>query len=399
MDVLALNAGSTSVKLALFNRQLQRTWSAAVSGLATGDARLHVTESAAAAAPRSLGDIDFAAAVGHLLQALVQARPQLRLAAVGHRVVHGGDIPGDAPEIDDALLARLAHWGGLAPLHQQLNLAAIQVARDHFPESRHFACFDTSFHRTMPQEARLLALPSNLRSQGLRRYGFHGLSYASVLRQLQAAGEPVSAERVLAAHLGGGSSLCAIQSGRSIECSMGVTPVSGLPMTTRCGDLDPGVLLFLQRSQAMEAAHLEHLLYTESGLKALAGGSGDMKHLLEESGRSADAAQAVAYFCYHVRKHIGALAAALEGLDRVVFTGGIGANAPLIRRQVCSRVQHLGIELDADANAANAPTISTNRSKVRVNVVVPDEEAEIARLSPVQLRRRPTAPGEPPSID
>jgi acetate kinase len=385
MNLLALNAGSTSIKLALFDMQLHRTWSATVSGLAGDDARLRITDRAAATASRSLGRIDFGAALEQLMQALAAAKPQLQLAAVGHRVVHGGDVCVDAAEIDDELLAHLAHWGRLAPLHQQLNRAAIESARQRFAEARHFACFDTSFHRTMPPEAYLLALPDSVRALGLRRYGFHGLSYASVLRQLQAADSRVNGERVVAAHLGGGSSLCAISSGRSVECSMGVTPLSGLPMTSRCGDLDPGALLFLQQHHSMDAARLEHLLYAESGLKALGGSSGDMKHLLEIRNRSREADQAVAYFCYHVRKQIGALAAALGGLDRIVFTGGIGTNAPAIRSEVCSRLEHLGVEIDADANAANAQTISTHASQVLVNVVAPDEEAEIAAHSLAQL--------------
>ncbi|MEJ7930194.1 acetate/propionate family kinase [Ramlibacter sp. AN1015] len=384
MNLLALNAGSTSVKLALFDMQMQRTWSATVSGLAGNNARLRISERSAAAS-RSLGPADFEGALEQLMKALSAARPQLRLAAVGHRVVHGGDIAADVAEVDDDLMDRLAHWGRLAPLHQQLNLSAIQAARERFGETRHFACFDTSFHRTMPPEARLLALPSSLRALGLRRYGFHGLSYASVLRQLDAAGAPVGAERVVAAHLGGGSSLCAISSGRSIECSMGVTPLSGIPMTTRCGDLDPGALLFLQQNQSLDAARLEHLLYAESGLKALAGTSGDMKHLLEIRDQSSEAAQAVAYFCYHVRRHIGGLAAALDGIDRIVFTGGIGANAPAIRTEVCSRLRHLGVEIDAVANAANAQTISALGSEVQVSVLTPDEEAEIALHSLAQL--------------
>lgn len=385
MNLLALNAGSTSIKLALFDMQLHRTWSASVSGLAGEDARLRITERAAATASRSLGRIDFAAALEQLLQSLAAARPQLRLAAIGHRVVHGGDLSADAAEVDDDLLARLAHWGKLAPLHQQLNLAAIRAARQRFGDARHFACFDTSFHRSMPTEACLLALPDRVRALGLRRFGFHGLSYASVLRQLQAAGSQTGSERIVAAHLGGGSSLCAISSGRSIECSMGTTPLSGLPMTTRCGDLDPGILLFLQQQHFMDAAQLEHMLYAESGLKALAGSSGDMKHLLEIRSRSRDAAQAVAHFCYHVRKQIGALAAALDGIDRIVFTGGIGANAPAIRGEVCARLQHVGVEIDPVANAANAPTISAPGSEVQVSVITPDEEAEIVRHARAQL--------------
>lgn len=391
MNLLALNAGSTSIKLALFDMQLQRTWSATVSGLAGAHAQLLISGRLAASASRSLGRIDFRTALEQLMQALAAGNPKLRLAALGHRVVHGGDVESGAAEVNSDLLARLAHWGRLAPLHQELNLAAIEIARRRFAEARHFACFDTSFHRTMPPEARLLALPTRLRALGLRRYGFHGLSYASVLRQLRAAGAPVGAERIVAAHLGGGSSLCAISCGSSIECSMGVTPLSGVPMTTRCGDLDPGALLFLQQDQSMDAAQLEHMLYAESGLKALAGNSGDMKHLLEIRGGSPEAAQAVAYFCYHVQKHIGGLAAALDGIDRIVFTGGIGANAPAIRTEVCSRLQHLGVEIDAVANATNAPTISAPGSKVQVNVVTPDEEAEIARHSLAELRTSPSA--------
>lgn len=379
MTLLALNAGSTSIKLALYERDLHQLWSASVSGLASPNARLLTREPGGDANTRELGPLHFRSATDLLLGALAERWPTLRIEAVGHRVVHGGDLPADGVTIDAPTLARITHWSTLAPLHQHLNIAAINAARQAFPGARQIACFDTGFHRALPEHASLIAVPARLRSLGVRRYGFHGLSYESVLQQLAAGGEPVLCERVIAAHLGGGSSLCAIAQGRSVETSMGVTPLSGVPMTTRCGDLDPGALLFLLQSGEMDVRQLQAALYEESGLKALTGTSGDMKLLLGIAAHSPEARKAVDYFCYQVRRHMGALAAAMEGVDRIVFTGGIGANAASIRQSVCGGLRFLGVELNAEANLANASSVHTPHSGIKVNVLQTDEESVLAR--------------------
>ena len=239
-------------------------------------------------------------------------------------------------------------------------------------------------------------MPERLRLLGLRRYGFHGLSFESVLQQLAADGAAIQSERVIAAHLGGGSSICAVRNGRSIETSMGVTPLSGLPMATRCGDIDAGALLHLLTSGELDAAGLQEVLYQQSGLKALSGTSGDMKVLLEEMDSSAPARRAVNYYCYQARRQIGSHTAALEGVDRFVFTGGVGANAALIRQSICTPLAYLGIELDPVANSANARTVSKADSQVTVNVLQTNEEAVIAAktlalatgTTPIQERNR-----------
>lgn len=385
MTLLALNAGSTSIKLALYERDLRQLWSASVSGLASPNARLLTREPNGDAETQELGPLQFRSATELLLGALAQRWPMLKIEAVGHRVVHGGELPADSVTIDAQTLAAITHWSSLAPLHQPLNIAAINAARQAFPGALHVAWFDTGFHRTLPARASLVAVPERFRALGLRRYGFHGLSYESVLQQLAADGEPVLSERVIAAHLGGGSSLCAIARGRSVETSMGVTPLSGVPMTTRCSDLDPGALLFLLQSGEMDVRQLQAALYEESGLKALTGSSGDMKLLLDISAHSSEARKAVDYFCYQVRRHMGALAAAMEGVDRIVFTGGIGANAAFVRQAVCDGLRFLGVDLDAEANLANASSVHTSHSAIKVNVLQTDEESILARKAAAHL--------------
>lgn len=389
MNLLAVNAGSTSIKLALYHTDLRRQWGASVAGIGTGAARLRVSQPGAAGAARDLGPLPFAAALDLLLRTTLQRWPQLELAAVGHRVVHGGEAEADAAALDETTLSRIARWTPFAPLHQPLNLAAINAARQAFPQATHVACFDTAFHRCLPRQASLTALPASLRAMGLRRFGFHGLSFDSVLHQLEQQGLPVRSERIVLAHLGGGSSLCAVAHGRSVETTMGVTPLSGVPMTTRCGDLDPGAVLFLLQSGQVDARRLQEIFYQESGLKAVGGMAGDMRQLLQAAGSSADAREAVDFYCYQVRKHIGALAAAMGGVDRIAFTGGIGANAPAIRWAVCQGLQHLGVQLATVDNDAGATVVSSPASRIPVHTLQTDEEAVIARLVATHIRAQP----------
>lgn len=379
MTVLALNSGSTSVKLALYDLGLRELWGATVSSVASSAARLLTREPGEEGTTKELGALRFEAALDTLLQSFAHRWPGLVPSVAGHRVVHGGDLAGDSAIIDARLLGHIDRWAALAPLHQHLNAEAIRAAQRAFPGSLHVACFDTGFHRMLPEQASLMALPADLRSRGLRRYGFHGLSFESVLQQLADDGEPVLTERVVAAHLGGGSSLCAVVHGRSVETSMGVTPLSGLPMTTRCGDLDPGALLYLLQTGEFDAARLQEILYEESGLKGLSGITGNMKQLLDLTPTSTDARRAVDYYCYQARKHIGAMAAAMGGIDRIVFTGGIGANAPQVRHAICAGLGHLGVELAQPANTVNARATGSPSSRVQVNVLRTDEEAVIAR--------------------
>ncbi|MGF1639390.1 MAG: acetate/propionate family kinase [Rhodospirillales bacterium] len=298
----------------------------------------------------------------------------VRLVAAGHRVVHGGVTFATATRIDDAVMDELETLVPLAPLHQPHNLAAIRALADLDPDLPQVACFDTAFHRTQPAVAQMFALPPAVTDGVVRRYGFHGLSYEYIARRLPEVAPRAS--RVVVAHLGSGASMCALSDGVSIESTMGFTAVDGLPMGTRTGALDPGVVLYLVQQRRYDGAAIERLLYKESGLLGVSGVSNDMRVLLASD--DPRAAAAVELFVYHIAKHLGALAAALQGLDALVFTAGIGENAPAIRDRVCRRAAWLGIEIDDRANVRGGPRISAEASPVSVWVIPTDEERMIA---------------------
>jgi len=296
--------------------------------------------------------------------------------AIGHRVVHGG-TRFVAPRLVDAqLLASLEELNPLAPLHQPHNLAAIRAIAAISPGLPQVACFDTAFHHDKPEVAIRFALPRALHDQGIRRYGFHGLSYEWIARRLREIDAPLAGGRVIAAHLGNGASLCAMRDGKSIDTTMGFTALDGLMMGTRCGALDPGVVLHLQTHLGMSAGEVEALLYRQSGLLGVSGISSDMRVL---SADGSDAArEAVDLFVWRAAREFGALAASLEGVDGIVFTAGIGENHAQIRALICRRLEWLGIAIDEQANAANAETISAFESRVKVLVIPTDEERMIA---------------------
>jgi acetate kinase len=299
------------------------------------------------------------------------------IAGIGHRVVHGGLEFMEPTLVDAAILERLERYVPLAPLHQPHNLAAIRLMLERLPGVPEVACFDTAFHRTVPEVAQLFALPPRFAAAGVRRYGFHGLSYEYVASVLPSLDERAAAGRTVVLHLGNGVSMAALQGGRSIGTTMGFTAIEGLPMGTRTGSLDPGVLLFMFDELGMSVREVERLLYQESGLLGMSGISSDMRVLLASE---APAAQlAVEVFCYRVRRELGSLAAALGGLDAVVFTAGIGENQAEIRRRIGRDAGWLGLELDDDANARHGPRISTPGSRVSAWVVPTDEELMIAR--------------------
>ena len=298
------------------------------------------------------------------------------VAAVGHRVVHGGMDYTAPVAINDAVLADLETLAPLAPLHQPYNLAGIEQARYAFPQALQVACFDTAFHRTHPFVNDTFALPHRFYAQGVRRYGFHGLSYDYVAGQLEPA---VRAGRVIIAHLGNGASMCALKAGQSVGSTMGFSALDGLPMGTRCGQIDPGVLLYLMQEHRMDAEAIATLLYKESGLKGMSGLTNDMRVLLASDDPHAH--EALDYFVFRIQREIGGMCAVLGGLDALVFTGGIGENAAPIRERVCAGFGWLGMALDSQANAGNALEISTAQSQVRVLVVPTDEEAKIARYT------------------
>lgn len=318
--------------------------------------------------------VGHAASLHYLIEWIEENATGVRVAATGHRVVHGGLRFSGPTLIDAGVMTELEKLAPLAPLHQPNNLAAIRALAEAHPELPQVACFDTAFHRTLPPVAQMFALPRSLTDTGVRRYGFHGLSYEYIARKLPEYAP--GASRAVVGHLGSGASMCAIKDGISIESTMGFTAVDGLPMGTRTGALDPGVVLYCIQSLGMDAKAIENLLYKESGLLGVSGISNDMRDLL--ASEDPRAAEAIELFVYHIAKQTAALAAALEGIDTLVFTAGIGEHAPEIRERVCRRAAWLGIEFDAEANRRGGPRISTENSPVGAWVIPTDEERMIA---------------------
>jgi acetate kinase len=323
----------------------------------------------------------YLAAVAAILDAVDPVVGADGVAGVGHRIVHGGTDYTAPAELTDAVLGDLARFEPFAPLHQPHNLAAVRAARDAFPGAVQIGCFDTAFHRGHPWVNDTFALPRHFYDEGVRRYGFHGLSYEYVSGRLDAIDPDDHHRRTIIAHLGNGASMCAVRGGRSVASSMGFSALDGLPMGTRCGQLDPGVVLYLLQQKDMDVAAITDLLYRESGLKGLSGLSNDMREL-EASGAEA-AEQAIAYFVHRIRREIGAMAAVMGGLDTLVFTGGIGEHSDRIRGEVCAGMDWLGLALDPDANATGATVISAGR--VTVRVIPTDEERVIARAVAARL--------------
>ena len=361
--VVTLNAGSSSLKFAVHEGPPRRRVLAGDVERIGSQARLRVGDEA-----REIGRVDHAGAVAIALE---EAR---RADAVGHRIVHGG--PGrDRPAvIDGAVMAELEAVVPLAPLHQPHNLAAVRAAREAFPDGLQVACFDTAFYRTQSRVAQTYALPRRFYDEeGIRRYGFHGLSYEAIARRLAADHPALHAGRVVVAHLGNGASVCAMRGGASVATSMGFTALDGLVMGTRCGQIDPGVLIHLMR-RGMDADAIETLLCRESGLEGLSDGLSDMRALLASD--APEAAEAVAVFLLRLRREIGAMAAVLGGLDGLVFTAGIGENSPEIRAGAVEGLGFLGLEIDPDANAARAEAIS--RGAAPILRIETDEEGVIA---------------------
>jgi acetate kinase len=379
--IVVLNAGSSSIKFCTFRRDgatLERELRGQVAGLGT-EPRLTAKRGKDVVMESNLPmrAATHADALGVLLDFLRAELHGETIVGVGHRVVHGG-LEFMAPtRVDDAILARLDRYVPLAPLHQPHNLSAIRLMLERLPGVPEIACFDTAFHRSIPEVAQLFALPPRFAASGVRRYGFHGLSYEYVASVLPALDARAAAGRTVVFHLGNGASMCAMRGGHSVATTMGFTAVEGLPMGTRSGSLDPGVLLFLMDELGCSVRDLERLLYHESGLLGMSGLSSDMRDLLASD---APAAQlAVEVFCYRARRELGSLAAALGGLDAVVFTAGIGENQAEVRRRICRDASWLGLELEEVANAVHGPRISAPQSRVAAWVVPTDEELMIAR--------------------
>jgi acetate kinase len=393
--IVVLNAGSSSIKFSVFMIEaegLALRLRGQVEGLGTrprfvardadgGTVSEHVWPEGAR--------LDHDGALAHLIEFLRSRADGVTLAAVGHRVVHGGLAYSAPVRVDDAVLAALDAFVPLAPLHQPANLAAIRAVRRQVPEVPQVACFDTAFHRTQPELAQMFALPIALHEAGVRRYGFHGLSYEYIASVLPSLDARAAAGRTVVLHLGNGASMCALAGGRSIASTMGFTALDGLPMGTRSGALDPGVVLYLMAARGMDARAVEHLLYHESGLLGVSGVSSDMRTLLASD--APRARLAIDLYVYRIARELGSLTAALGGLDALVFTAGIGENAPAIRAQVGAAARWLGVELDAAANAAGGPSLHSAASRIAAWCVPTNEELMIARHTQRVLTREKTA--------
>ncbi len=393
--VLVLNAGSSSLKFAAFAVLPEGGPEARCAGQVEGIGTPAPRFAAKGAAGEKLAEnrwegggapANHAAALGEIIGWLEGALGGARVVAVGHRVVHGGPDFAEPMLIDLGVMAELQDLVPLAPLHQPHNLAGIAAAAKRFKGVPQVACFDTAFHRTQPWEAEAFALPLRFHDEGIRRYGFHGLSYEFVSRQLAAEDPVLGRGRLVIAHLGNGASLCAVAGGRSRATTMGFTALDGVPMGTRCGQLDPGAVLHMLGPMGMTHAEVTHLLYSESGLKGLSGVSQDVREI-EAAGTEA-AERALAHFAFRVRREIGALAACIGGVDALVFTAGIGENARGLRARVCEGLQFLGIEVDAGRNAAGAAEISPPGARTRVLVRRTDEERMIAEHTLDLVARR-----------
>ncbi len=388
-SIAVLNAGSSSIKFAfyesgpaaeiLFRGQVEQI------GISP---RMYVTNAGGERvfekswAAEALNHQAAAQEVLRTMAGLIKGTPVL---AVGHRVAHGGTKYASPIRVDEEVLAYLATLNPLAPLHQPVNLSVIEAIAEAAPHLPQVACFDTAFHRTQPQIAQMFALPRKFTDEGVRRYGFHGLSYEYVASRLTEVAPELAKSRTVLAHLGNGASLCALQNGRSVACSMGFTAVDGLVMGTRCGAIDPGVLLHLMDAYGMDARTIENLIYRQSGLLGVSGISSDMRNLRASADPAA--AEAVALFVYRLVREIGSAAAAMGGIDGLVFTGGIGQNDKDTRADVAAGCRWLGLALDEARNDEGKGLISTNSSKVAAWVIPTDEERLVARHTAEVMRQ------------
>jgi acetate kinase len=385
--ILTVNGGSSSLKFALFeqdpDRSPQRILTGEIDRIGLSDAMLRVTGLRAADdLSRPIAAPDQASAAAAVIEWIEERAGANALAAVGHRVVHGGHRYGEPGRVTPAMVEELRRLMPLDPEHLPQAIRLIEGFARWRPDLPQVACFDTAFHQTLPRVARLLPIPRRYEAQGVRRYGFHGLSYAFLMRELvRVAGGEAARGRIILAHLGSGASLAAVRDGKSVDTSMGFSPAGGLMMGTRPGDLDAGVAAYLMQSAGLTADQFNTLIHRQSGLVGVSGTSSDMRDLMAREATDVRAAEAIELFCYQTKKWIGAYAAALGGLDTLVFAGGIGQNVPAIRSRTCAGLEFLGLEMDEESNGRNASVISTPASRVTVRVMHTDEEVMIAEAA------------------
>ena len=381
--VLAMNGGSSSIKFTLYRmgdspkRRLHgKVDRIGLRGttLTFDDLERNQHDS------RILGDFDHRSAANFLIDWLDKQIGLTSIEAVGHRVVNGGAHYNEPQRVTAELLDALRRISAYAPEHLPSEIALIDLFRERVPGVPQVVCFDTAFHRDMPRVAKILPIPRRFQAQGVERYGFHGLSYSFLMEELlRVAGAEAALGRVILAHLGNGASLAAVRGGKSIDTSMGFTPAAGVPMGTRCGDLDPGLVWYLAQTEHMTAEQFHYMVNHDSGLLGVSETSSDLRDLLAREADDVRAAEAVALFCYQIKKCIGAFAAALGGLGTLFFAGGIGENAPVIRARICADLDFLGIQLDPTRNQSNEPVISTAAGRVFVRVMSTDEQLMIAK--------------------
>ena len=379
--ILTINGGSSSIKFALFEstESLKRILAGGIERIGLPDAMWHAKGvSQDDNFSRSVTAPDHSIAVGILMDWIDERSDAL--AAVGHRVVHGGPKYSEPQRITAPMVEELHNLNPFDPEHLPEEILLTEAFHHRFPNLPQVACFDTAFHHDLPQVARLLPIPRRYEAKGVRRYGFHGLSYAFLMGELaRLGGDEAARGRVILAHLGNGASLAAVRNGKSVDTSMSFTPAAGVPMSTRSGDLDPGLLWYLARTEKMSAKQFNEMINFQSGLLGVSETSSDMHDLLASEAQDVRATEAVALFCYQVKKCIGGYAAALGGLDTLVFAGGIGENAATVRARVCDGLGFLGIDLDQERNAKHEPWISSGTGRVKVRVIRTDEELMIAK--------------------
>jgi acetate kinase len=380
--LLTINGGSSSIKFALFEvgKSLERLAGGALDRIGQPESTFHAKGLNPADTFSRPVEAHTPAAAVRVLADWIQKREGPPLTAIGHRVVHGGPRYNEPQKISSTMLQELRGLSAFDPQHLPEEILLIEEFQKRFPTLPQVACFDTTFHRDLPRVAKLLPIPRHYEAKGVRRYGFHGLSYTFLMEELsRLAGAEAARGRVILAHLGNGASLAAVRYGKSFDTSMGFTPAAGVPMSTRSGDLDPGLAGYLARTEGMDAIGFHEMVNFKSGLLGVSETSSDMRDLLKREDQDVRASEAIALFCYQVKKWIGAFAAALGGLEHLVFAGGIGENAPEVRARICTGLEFLGIHVDEKRNAAAEPVISTAESPVTIRVIATDEERMIAK--------------------
>ncbi|MBW8684981.1 acetate/propionate family kinase [Chitinophaga rhizophila] len=385
--ILTINCGSSSLKFALFDIDTLELVSKGNIQQIGGECHIQLEDGNGHQEEVAQSIPDLQAAIHFLIALLKESYTPYQIRAIGHRIVQGGKLHYLPELITPALMDEFESLIPLAPGHMPAEITAIRTFESAYPDIPQVACFDTAFHKDMPVTAKYFAIPRHLWEDGIIRYGFHGLSYEYIYQQLKQTAPQEAAGKVILAHLGNGASMAVLREEKSIDTTMGLTPTGGLVMSTRSGDLDPGVILYLlKEKQFLSERALNELLNKQSGLKGVSGTASDIRVLLEQEANDHQAAEAVQLFCYQAKKYIGALTAAAGGIDTLVFTGGIGLHVPVIRERICAGLEYLGIEIDHHLNNANSDVISAKDSKVTVRVIATNEELIIAQHTQQCLR-------------